>query len=338
MLEGSVDSLEGESVQGMAQLVASSVKGLKTSNVTITDPSGRMLWPQGDDATGGAAGATKQAAEGRYERQLEAGLDAMLARTLGPGKAQVVVNADLNVDKTTRKELVYAKKGTPLKTQEETERLEGGAAGAGGVAGTAGNIPSYAQNATGGGNSNYERETRTTDLGVNKTVSETVVAPGEVQGLKVSLLVDKSVDPAVFASLQNVVANAAGVDTARGDAIEAAQVAFAPAPEAPKAGPVPVTLLGPLKWGGLVIATLVFLFLMWRTLRRREAGTLPQPAWLTEIEKPTPLSEIEAARQQPTQIVVPDREPNFQLQTMEELMEREPDRVAQQVKAWMAED
>src|SRR5918997_3884948 len=99
MLEGSVDSLEGESVQGMAQLVASSVKGLKTSNVTITDPSGRMLWPQGDDASGGAAGATKQAAEGRYERQLEAGLDAMLARTLGPGKAQVVVNADLNVDK-----------------------------------------------------------------------------------------------------------------------------------------------------------------------------------------------------------------------------------------------
>jgi flagellar M-ring protein FliF len=142
MLDGSGDMLEPGAVRGIAQLVSSSVKGLKADEVTITDGSGQLLWPQGDGATGGTDGATKQAAEASYQRGLEANLNAMLARTLGQGKAQVQVNADLNVDKTTLNKLEYAKRGTPLKTQEETERLRGGGGGAaGGAAGSGANIP-----------------------------------------------------------------------------------------------------------------------------------------------------------------------------------------------------
>ena len=44
---------------------------------------------------------SKQAAETRYARQMESTINAMLAATLGPGKAQVKVNADLNMDETT---------------------------------------------------------------------------------------------------------------------------------------------------------------------------------------------------------------------------------------------
>src|SRR5215207_6163445 len=54
MLTGPSDALEPGAVRGIAQLTASSVKGLKSENVTITDGSGQLLWPQGDDA--GAAG------------------------------------------------------------------------------------------------------------------------------------------------------------------------------------------------------------------------------------------------------------------------------------------
>src|SRR3712207_4741660 len=141
MLDNSADTMEPGSIAGMAQLVASSVKGLKKENVTITDGAGQLLWPQGDGMSTGAAGAGCQAMEGRYERQLEATLGAMLARTLGPGKAQVQVKATLNVDKTKTNALRYAKRGVPLKTSEETERLEGSGARAGGAAGTAGNVP-----------------------------------------------------------------------------------------------------------------------------------------------------------------------------------------------------
>ena len=342
MLEGDSDNLQEGAVRGIAQLVASSVKGLKTSNVTITDATGRLLWPQEGAEAGGVGASVKQAAEARYERELEASLGAMLARTLGPDKAQVQVKADLNVDRTTRNELTYARRGTPIEIEEETEELEGAGARAGGRAGTDGNIPAYGEGAAGGVvGSNYQRETRTTKNGVDKTVSRTEVAPGAVEGIQVALLVDESVDPAVFQGLEAIVERAAGMDPERGDAVEAMQVAFAKPAEEPKAGPVPVALLEPLKWLALGIATLVFLFFMIRALRSREADELPTPAWLTQISEPTPLSALEAGGppepQAQTQIIKP-REPNFQLQTMEQMIEREPERVTAQVKAWMNEE
>ncbi len=71
--------------------------------------------------------------------------------------------------------------------------------------------------------------------------------------------------------------------------------------ETPKAGPVPTSLLGPLKWVGIGLATLLFLFFMSRSLRKREGEALATPAWLTEIEEPVSLAELE----QQTQIMAP---------------------------------
>ena len=82
---------------------------------------------------------------------MESSLNSMLAATLGPNKATVKVNADLNVDDTTEKEMTYAAKGTPLKQTQETEELEGGAAATGGTAGTGANVPTYSAGAAAGG-------------------------------------------------------------------------------------------------------------------------------------------------------------------------------------------
>src|SRR3954454_7234220 len=153
MLANSATELDPSAVRGIAQLVSSSVKGLKPANVTITDGSGDPLWPRGDGGAGGTL--SKQAVQTRYESQVEANLNAMLLRTLGPGKAEVQVNADVNADQATKDELKYGK-STPLKQVDESERLNGGAGG-GGATGTAANIPSYAQGA-GGGSSKYNRK------------------------------------------------------------------------------------------------------------------------------------------------------------------------------------
>jgi flagellar M-ring protein FliF len=342
MLGNSADTMDPGAVRGIAQLVSSSVKGLKTDNVTITDASGTLLWPQGDGAGGAGMVAGKQALEARYSRALEADLNALLVRTLGPGKGQVSVTADLNADKTSRDKVTYAKRGVPLKTQTETERLRGGGATTGGTAGTGTNIPQYAAPAGGGGaNSNYQRETENTDFGVDKQVDRTEIAPGAVNKLNVALLVDKSVPADVFASLQQTVSSAAGIDAERGDTIQAAQVPFAKV-ETPKAGPVPTSLLGPLKWVGIGLASLIFLFFMSRSLRKREGEPLSTPAWLTQIEEPVSLAELEQQTQimgpsAPT-ITLPPRAPDANLQAIDQLMEREPERVAAQVKNWMAQD
>src|SRR5919198_2714952 len=164
-------TLDPAAVRGIASLVASSVQDLKPSNVTITDASGSMLWPQGDGSDASGA-ASKPAAEARYASAMQATLGALIARTVGPDKAQVQVHADLNVDQSTQEKLQYAKKGTPLHSTKETETLTGSGSTSGGAAGAAANLPTYAQNATsGGGRSNYKRSTGTTDYGVDKTVT-----------------------------------------------------------------------------------------------------------------------------------------------------------------------
>src|SRR6478735_747155 len=113
-LGNSADTLAPGAVRGMAQTVSSSVKGLKSANVTITDSSGVILWPS--DEAGGAGGGTggKQAAESRFARQKEAAINAMLASTLGPNVAKVTVNADLNVDQSSEEKLTYGGTTVPL--------------------------------------------------------------------------------------------------------------------------------------------------------------------------------------------------------------------------------
>ena len=339
LLEGPADALDPGAIRGIAQLTASSVKGLKTDNVTITDGTGALLWPAGDGAGGGVSGATtKQAAEARYAQGVESNLDAMLTRTLGPGKASVQVNADLNMDKVTKDQLTYAKKGVPLKVTSDVEKLKGSGAGAGGTAGTAGNIPTYAAGGGGSsGNSKYNHTTKSTDFGVDKTVAKVEQAPGQVQRLNVALMLDKSIPAAQAAQIKNAVASAAGVNPKRGDAITLATVAF-PKVAAPKTGPVPTTLVGPIKAGLLGLAALLFAFFTWRFLRRRENEAVEAPAWLAEITEPVRLSELENGPTRQLAAALPPREQDPSMSKLDQLVDREPERVAAQVRSWMGED
>jgi flagellar M-ring protein FliF len=336
------DTLAPGAVRGMAQTAAASVKGLKSQNVTITDSTGAILWPA-DDANGMPGSSSKTSAEARYARQLESSINAMLTSTLGPNKAKVTINADLNVDKSSSEELTYADKGVPLTQSQETEKMKGGSANSGGTAGTGSNVPTYS---TGGGansgSGNYDRKKTDTNFGVNKKITKTETAPGAVNKLNVALLVDKSVPAPVFESLQKTVAAAAGLDqTTRGDTITATQMAFVKT-ETPKAGPVPTTMLGPLKWVGLGLASLLFLFFMGRGMKKRESENLGTPAWLTTIDEPVSLAALEEGSANAdfvanTSMLAP-RVPDASLHQLDQLMEREPERVAAQVRAWMAED
>jgi flagellar M-ring protein FliF len=345
LLSGQGSSLNPGAIRGIAQLVSGSVKGLGLNNVSITDSSGQLMWPNssGGASDGQMAATTKQAAEARYAQAQESNLNAMLAQTVGPGKAQVQVNADLNMDQATRDSLRYGKKGVALQSQKENEQLAGGG-GAGGTAGTPSNtVPSYA-GAAGGSGSNYKRTNGQTTWGVDKDVTRTKIAPGAVNKKSVAVMIDSSVPKAQLAAIKSAVQNAAGIDTTRGDTLSVSQVAFAK-PPAPAKKPVTAAALGFLKYVLAGLGLVAFLFFVTRHLRRREAETLMgEPVWLREIEAPTTIAELEAGggyrlgageaggsnRAQ--------REVNPIRGELEELIDSEPERVAQQVRAWMNEE
>src|SRR3954470_23864822 len=87
LLSGSSANLDPSAVRGIASLVSSFVKGLKTQNVSITDSSGQLLWPNSDSSSDAGTGtANKLTAQSRFNAQLQGSLDAMLTQTLGAGK------------------------------------------------------------------------------------------------------------------------------------------------------------------------------------------------------------------------------------------------------------
>jgi flagellar M-ring protein FliF len=339
VLLSGTSALSQGSVRGIAQLVTSSVPGLQLNKVTITGASGELLWPAAGGA--GGTGTDLQEAQQRYDQTMAASLDAMLAQTLGPGKAQVLVYANMNVNQTNKESLEYGKAGTPTQQSKNIETLTGSGTGAGGVTGTA-NLTTAATGA--GGKSNYKHETTNSSLGVNKTVTHTTVAPGAVESQHVSVLLDKSVPATALPAIREAITNAAGIQTKRGDTISIGQVAFAKSTTTAAAA----SPLADAKYVLLGLGAMIFLFFTTRSIRKREKGPIEEPVWLRELDAPMRLSELEretAPRPAPVPAMAAatanggdgaDGGDSIRRQ-VERLVDSDPDRVAQQLRTWMQE-
>jgi flagellar M-ring protein FliF len=167
------------------------------------------------------------------------------------------------------------------------------------------------------------------------------VAPGTVNRQTIAVLVNSSVPATLIPTIQSAVQNAVGFRAGR-DTISVGAAPFQKV-TAVTAGSSS-SKLGDVKYVLVGVGALAFLFFMSRLLRKREtdnfAGT---PTWLRELETPRPLSELEAQTQMvdldgPT-VVARLRAPvNVARQQVEELVDRDPERVASQLRQWMTED
>ena len=95
---------------------------------------------------------------------------------------------------------------------------------------------------------------------------------------------------------------------------------------------MPPAFLTPLKYAGIGLASIVFLFFVTRALRRREEEALPMPTWLTEIEGPRPLAELERSTGPAAAAA------GAESGGVDSLVREQPERVAQQLRAWISED
>jgi flagellar M-ring protein FliF len=333
-------SLSSSSIQGIANLVTSSVQGLSTGKVTITDSSGALLWPaSGNNGGTGSGLPAAQSADEQYDTTMTSQVDAMLAQTVGAGKAQVVVNGNLNDNQATQQSLTYGKKGVPLTAQTSNETLAGGNPSSSG--GTTGTIPAYTASSGGSSsNSNYKNTTANTTYGVDKTITNSTIAAGAVNNQTVSVLVDKSVPASELPAIRNAVAGAVGLNPKRGDTLTVSQIAFTKT-ATPAATPASsAKMMGYAKYAIIGLGSLLFLFFMRRSIKRRERDTFEgQPTWLRELATPRPLAALASGGDEQQTDIKRLRSPvNVPKRQVEELVERDPDRVAQQVRAWMSED
>ena len=229
-------TLTSKQVQAIVNLTSASVEGMATTDVAVTDSTGAVLSQVGTGAVGGAG---DQASD--YESKVQTAVQTMLDKVVGPGKSSVVVAADLEQSSGTKVTESFTQPETGPIALNESSTTEQYGAGSGGADGTGAtgvlgpdNIAVPNGTGTGtdaagtaAGDDGYVNESATKNNAVDKVTETMSVPAGGVSRQTVSVALDAGAAAGVnLQSINDLVRTAAGIDAARGDAVEVALVDF----------------------------------------------------------------------------------------------------------------
>ena len=227
--------MPGSQVEAIVQLVSHAVDGLQSTDVVVTDSRGLLL--SGRD--GGNAGiGTRRVIAREQEQYLQEKAESALAVALGPSKAVVRIDADLDLE---REESTMVKPVAESKVvvSEKIKTTENEGTAPRGVVSTAG-VQTATSQASSAGSSMEELETV---FDYERSTVRRVKEPGSILRLSIGVAVDESFADKQ-AEISGLVKGAVGYVEGR-DTFELAFVAFAPPiitePETPLA--VPLQLL-----------------------------------------------------------------------------------------------
>jgi flagellar M-ring protein FliF len=342
--------LSGEQILAVTNLVSSSVQDMDPDQVTVTDANGQVLASPGTGVTS-AAGDARSQVEQDYEARLVENAQAILDRVVGPGRAVVSVRADVDLDQRSTTSETYEYDDTPpISESTTTEEYTGNGAPVGGVLGPE-NQPDANANA-GGGDSSYNKESTTSNNSVGKTTTTEEAAPGGLNRLTVSVVMDEAVAGGLNQQqIRDLVGNAVGLDQARGDDITVATMPFdttaadqaAADMEAAREAEASAEMWSMIRQGGIAAGILLVVLLVW--LRSRRRGDIEEDYEPLELTDDM-LAELDRLRVASTR-----EEPQIDTKQMElEAAERQkvrgeiasmvserPDEVAAMLRGWLSE-
>ncbi|MGH3497790.1 MAG: flagellar basal-body MS-ring/collar protein FliF [Nocardioidaceae bacterium] len=348
-------TLTSEQVQAIVHLVASSTQNLDPNQVTVTDAHGDVLSSPG---TGDLmVGADSRDAQVQAFEQRETSIaQAMLDRVYGPGNAIAKVTADLNFDTTATSttRYFYDKHVPPLSSSTTSEKYTSpSGATTGGVVGPSGQLT---PGGTGKGTSKYDKSSAVVDNSVGKQVEHRVAAPGSVQDIHVSAVLDSShLGKVNTAQVQGMLSSALGINTKRGDSIDVSAVAFdhsaeaaaAKAVAAQKSADSKAQMYSMLKTGGLVLLVLFIAFAAWVRSRKRNQQRTDATRYVVEQLRVDALARADTdalSAGGPTGSLAlesgvpgapePD-ESEVARNEIAALIERQPEEVAQLLRGWL---
>ncbi len=353
MVDAAGQSLAPMQVQAVVNLVASSVEGLTSDQVTLIDETGRVLAAPGGESTMlDLDNDHRLRTRMQFEETLENDLTTLLANVVGPGLAMVQVSADLDFNSVTTKteELrpLQSEAGDQLRltevSNEQFYREEGAATEEGGELEV--ELPEDIDIDADGA----------VDEGVKVVIDEqemayafdevttmTETSPGTIASLSVAVMLDEeAVDPTRLDEIETLVGAAVGLNEERGDTLavallpmaEAVKTAIEEAANPPEIEAGGLDLVALVRTIGTVIIALVVLLFALRYLargpRRRVVDAVAAPALVAEGE----LAELEA--------VNPHEEEDAELgppeERLQQLIANQTEDVAGVLRTWLTEE
>ncbi|MFP4021446.1 MAG: flagellar basal-body MS-ring/collar protein FliF [Halanaerobium sp.] len=220
-------NMSTERINAIQNLVASGVQDLPLAEVTVVDTNGNLLSQPSDSSDGQWSDPQNFAMQKEFESALKNDLNSLLTKVLGPNNFAVQVNANLDFDQRQAESKTYNPvvddSGIVRSEEINTESQQNGVTG--GAPGTDTNIPQYQEEDDGEGSS-YESENTITNYEINERIEQHVYAPGEVDRLSVSVMIDQETDEETIEQIRNAVAAAIGYDEERGDVLNISSIAF----------------------------------------------------------------------------------------------------------------
>jgi len=284
-------------VAAIQHLVAAAVPGLSTDRVSIVDANGNLLARGDGNNADPLSSANTEEMRINYENRLARGVEDLLDRSLGPGKARIDVRADMNFDRITTNSESYDPDGQVVRSTQTTSQSDSNKDQNNAVS-VSTNLPGGQQPAGAGKESRSARNEETINYEISKTVKSQVREQGIVQRLSVAVLVDgvntvgpdgkKTYQPRSadeMKQLTTLVRSAIGYDEKRGDTVEVVNMAFA-GNEEPAAVPAAWNFMGLEKpdlirvgeTGVVAIVGLLFLLLVVRPMVMRVVESIPVPS------------------------------------------------------------
>ncbi len=247
--------LDSTQVSAIVHLISSSVPDLAAKNVTVVDQDGTLL-----SATQGENGTGMDAKQVQYVQQIEQNyikrIEDILTPLYGANNVRAQVTANIDFARTEQTAEIYKPNQNPadssIRSQQNVETLNGSGLSASGVPGALSNQPpvpatapivSPAAPAPGDPANeakldNLHKES-TVNYEVDRTISHTVMPVGMVKRLSVAVVVNnhKVTDPkgkvsfkplsdAEKTQIDNLVKDAVGFDSSRGDSLNVQNAAF----------------------------------------------------------------------------------------------------------------
>jgi len=348
-------TLTDEQVQAIVHLVSSSIDGLDTKNVTVTDSQGNLLTAPESDAAG--MSSTESDAQQAFEAQETAKVQAWLDTVVGPGNATAQVTAELNFDQQTTKSTTYGK-GKPVAGSQtkssEVYKGPGAASAAGtsasGVVGPDGQMGSVTGTVASGKDS-YVNKSDTTDNKVDQTDQVTVAAPGSIKDFHIMVALDSNAIGTIQPSqIGTELKNGMGVNTKRGDSVvvqtfpfnRTAQQSAQTELNAATAAQAKAARMKLYRNIGIGAIIALLLLIAWLTARRRSKARVEATSYVVEqlrADAAARAAQLEVAAA-PALAALESSE-NEQAETLRvelnHLVDNQPEDVASLLRGWLVE-